>query len=200
MNDIYITAWDSLKKYIKDDKSLILKDKLQRKFIEDCETLHEKIKSEYMKSLSKESQDKIQLDRHKLAAVIAVSLSKGDYIDYVNTLEVGDIFFGKYLAAIYVACSLVEEDMNNDLDASRLKDEYGGIITLCLPEPVICDTKSANTLARMLIWEERKKVDDCIRVLELANTLFLIEQYTLLMNDIDMEKWKKYQKNKHKSI
>lgn len=195
--EIYNIAWSSLEKFLKDSNTLILQDNSMSKFTESCEELHKKIISEYMKSPSPESDDEIQLDRHKLAAVIAISLSKGNYVGYTKDLEADSILLGRYLAAIYVACSLVEKDMNNDLKAAGLISKYD-IITLCLPEPIICDTKSANTLARMLIWEERKKVDDCIRVLELANTLFLIEQYTLLINDIDMGKWKEYQKKQHK--
>lgn len=180
MKTIYRDAWKSINKYIAEMKELKFTVD-EDEFANCCKNLHEKIKENYMKE-----NPEPHLDRHKLAAIIAVCASK--HIEANVRLEKDKLFFGNYLVGLYAALSFMEADLKSDVRESGLLS-FGEDIKLCLPDPVICETKSVNAMARMMYWEEQTKTDDCIRVLELANTLFLIEQYTLLMFDIDMESW-----------
>lgn len=189
MNTIYRDAWKAIKEYSEQDSRIAFVVS-EEEFVNKCDTVHKYIIRDYMKK-----NPKPQLDRHKLAAIIAVCGSAESFIKSSEEIEGDNIFFGRFMVALYVALSFMEDDLNADIKESKLlsPDEKVG---LCLPDPVICETKSVNSMARMMYWEERTKTDVCIRVLELANTLFLIEQYTLLMYDVDLEEWTTYMRAK----
>lgn len=187
MKTIYRDAWKAIKEYIIKDGDMECMME-EEKFAEYCESLHNKIKDNYMKNIPEP-----HLDRHKLAAIIAVCASNEKVIQKKTEIEKGKLFLGRYLVALYAALSFMEDNLNKDIKDSGLL-HLERKIGLCLPDPVICETKSVNAMARMMYWEERENTDDCIRVLELANTLFLIEQYTLLMYDVDIDSWAVYKR------
>lgn len=160
----------------------------KREFVEKCLNVEQAVKDTYM-----ESSD-VELDYHKAAAVIAVCLSDEQFIRSDNAVKSGSVLMGGFILALYAALSFMEETVNEELKKSKLidSDEY---ITIFLSEPDICDTPAINVMARMLAWEHSANMPDSLRVMELANTLFLIEQNVFLVNDIDLEEWEKYRKS-----
>lgn len=189
MKEIYSNSWEAIKEFAQKDSRIKLND-LKETFEKECVAVHNELVEKYMRKDSKP-----QLDRHKLAAIIAVCGSQEGFIESGEEIKGDNIFFGRFMVSLFAALSFMEDDLNEDIKASKLlpPDEKVG---LCLPDPVICETKCVNAMARMMYWEEQTKTDKCMRVLEMANTLFLVEQYTLLMYDVDLEEWTKYMRKK----
>lgn len=182
MNAVFKAAWEAMEKYSKQvDKIKIIKDK-ENVFIEKCMKLYNNFSDEYM------SKDNTELDRHKIGAIISIVGSSDNYIES-NILIKKDMFFlGRYSIPVVVAFDFIEQQMNDDLHQFRLIRK-NKTAKLYIPSPSSCETWYIDSIARILLHEEKKNVSDTLRVVELANTLFLIEECTLLKYKINMKKW-----------
>ena len=180
---IYKKAWNLLQELALKNEFIILDN--SNDFFQDCLNLEKNIISQYMVKNA-------QLDRHKLAGVIAVCAPK--YIMSGEELTDEQVFLGKYICSLQVALSLVENDLNADLkNAGLISNSLR--VEIVLPNPSVCKRSCIDSEARMLYWQEEKEVDGCIRALVLANTLFLYEEFTVLMYDVDVAAWKLYKQS-----
>ena len=191
METVFIAAWEAFEKLAEINTEFELENK-KDEFVKKCTTLYDEFVDEHMqKTKFKEKQ---YLDRHKLGAIIAIVGSKG-YIKSRNSIPSDKFFIGQYLVPVIVALQLVLDDTNKDLIDANLIKGNELIENLYIPEPKVCSTPYQVVLARTLFFEEDYGVNDLLRVIELANVFFLIEELTLIKEDIPMDKWLAFKRN-----
>lgn len=125
-----------------------------------------------------------ELDRHKIAAILTISIIESHSITY-NNLPENTVFIGAELYALTCGFSYMQDQLNNILRSKGQTE----IEKYVLPEPFYCSTKYLDVMARNLYYAETKVDDDGTKLwglnpLELANTFYLIEYITLLSNNV----------------
>lgn len=187
MKSVFKAAWALMRECCKnyDDVSFDDTQENKNRFLVDCVSLYEEFVNNHMK---KNEKKKVNLDRHKVGAIIAIEGSKGHYFTYKNELQSDQLFLGNFSIPLIVGLSLVEQEFSKDLQVYHLADNIDDV-KLYIPEPSSCDTLYIDSLARMLYFAQEYKVNELMQVLEFANIFFLIEECTLLANSIDISKW-----------
>ncbi len=184
MDAVFKAAWDAMERYSNDIKKIKINKDKKDIFVEKCKNLYKNFFKEYMNGDSK------TLDRHKIGAIISVVGSSDDYIESAVSINGNEFFLGRYNIPIVVSLSFIGQEINKDLHRFKFV-RRSKHIDLHIPLPASCETFYIDSLARMLRFEEAKNISDTLRVLELANTFFLIEECTLLKLKINMDKWVK---------
>jgi hypothetical protein len=131
------------------------------------------ILSQYMK---KEVEE---LDRHKIAAILTISIIESKAITYIGDLK-DKVFLGSQLLAVTCGLSYMQGQLNKLLATKQLKK----IERYIMPEPFSCKTNYFEIIARNLYYEENGTDLDGNKLwrlnpLQLANTYYFIELYTL---------------------
>ena len=160
---------EQYEKIVKYDKDFIFQKNKHEEF-------HKYFKEQYYYIKNKYMHSKVEfLDRHKVAALLITCSLEKEIIDYKNK---GDKFFiGAQLLTLRAALAYMFDKMNEKLMTSGKEIE-----TLELPESVSCDTNYIEIMCRNLYYAKK---DYMLNPLELAEKLFLLEQYWLAKANID---------------
>lgn len=125
------------------------------------------------------------LDRHKVAALIIVSLLEIDAIYYEN-LDEDCVFIGAELLALKVGLAYMVEKLNEKLCLRGIKKK---IEKFNFPNAQSCDTSYIDIMCRNLYYA---KTDYKLNPLDLADRLFLVEYIALSKEGIDPDVLKDY--------
>lgn len=125
------------------------------------------------------------LDRHKVAALIIISLLEIDAISY-DSLDEDCIFIGAELLALKIGLAYMVEKLNEKL---FLKGYDRKIEKINFPDAQSCNTSYMDIMCRNLYYA---KTDYELNPLDLADRLFLVEYVTLLKEGIDPDILKDY--------
>lgn len=136
-----------------------------------------------MKEYMDESVD--NLDRHKVAALIIVSILETEAISFEN-LEKDYIFIGAELLALRVGLAYMLKKLNEKL-AERGVDKT--IEEFTFPTAQSCPTPYMEIMCRNLYYA---KTDFKLNPLDLAERLFLVENIMLIKEGIDPDILKEY--------
>lgn len=145
-----------------------------RKFNDIFRQTYKEIKEHYM------DNNVENLDRHKVAGIIIVSILKSDAITYKGTIEKDKEFFGQYLIAASVGITF----MQNQLNTLLLEKNKQPIKKIWFPEPISCNTPYFDILCRNLYFSNNNS-NWGINPLEIAEKLFILEYITLEKSGVD---------------
>lgn len=163
---------EQCEKYCKIDENFIFHKGKQREFQNLFNQKYSSFKEKYMKNNVKD------LDRHKIAAIIILSLRDSNVIRYKD-LDEEFIFIGDLLVALKTGLAYMLEELNEKLREKNIKHQ---ITCFDLPNAQSCKTDYLSIMCRNLYFA---KDEHEIVVLELAEKLFLLEYILLLKNNID---------------
>lgn len=126
------------------------------------------------------SENTRELDRHKNAGIIVVSLIEANVILPCVNIPKDKVFLGDKIYALTVALSYMLFDLNETLKNKNLKsvDKY------FFPQSFSCENNFFDVMARNLYYNEENHILDNM-VLDLANVFFLIEYITIIKEGID---------------
>lgn len=125
------------------------------------------------------------LDRHKVAALIIISILETHAISYDN-LNKDYVFIGAELMALKVGFAYMLEKLNEKL-SSRGEDKK--IEKVIFPNAQSCNTPYIEIMCRNLYYSNR---DFVFNPLDLADRLFLVEYITLSSQKINPDILKDY--------
>lgn len=171
-------TWDLLENTVKQmnriDSGVILDSNSYKKFDNNFRKLYSEIKEHYMESTVK------NLDRHKIASIIIVSILNSNAIIYQGEIAQGEKFFGQYLIAASVGITF----MQNQLNMLLIERNKEPIQKLWFPNALSCDTSYFEIFCRNLYFSNNNN-DWGINPLDIAEKLFLLEYVTLEKCGID---------------
>lgn len=122
------------------------------------------------------------LDRHKVTAILIISLVESEPLEAVN-LPGDKIFLGNENLALQIGLSYMQHELNDVLQEKGIKRK---IAQYRMPVPISCDTSYIDVMARNLYLTKTDDVNDWgLNPLELSERLFLIEYITLLGEGIN---------------
>lgn len=125
------------------------------------------------------------LDRHKVAAIIIVSLLEVAPLSYENLDE--DFFFvGQEVAAFKIGLAYMLEKLNEKLLSRKINKK---LKKFTFPNAQSCPTAYMEIMCRSLYYTKTKYM---LNPLELANELFLLEYISLTKEGIDPDLLKDY--------
>lgn len=125
------------------------------------------------------------LDRHKVAALIIVSLLEIDAISYDN-LDEDCVFVGAELLALKVGLAYMVEKLNEKLYSRGIERK---IEEFKFPKAQSCDTSYLDIMCRNLYYAKK---DYKLNPLDLADRLFLVEYIALFKEGLDPDVLKDY--------
>lgn len=125
------------------------------------------------------------LDRHKVAALIVISILEVDAISYIN-LDDDCVFIGAELLALKVGLAYMIEKLNEKLEAKGVNKK---IETFIFPNAQSCGTSYMDIMCRNLYYT---KNDYKLNPLDLADRLFLVEYIALFHEGIDPDVLRDY--------
>lgn len=183
MTPLIENAWklmrEESKKYTEIDPRFICDESKYKYFKEKFKKLYGEVKKEYMLPSVK------NLDRHKVASIIIISLLEADVVSYKD-LESGSIFIGAELIALKTGLAYLVEKLNEKLNERGIKKKIG---EFKLPNTQSCDTSYIEVVCRNLYYTRR---DYKLNPLDLAERLFLLEYIALSKDEIDPDVLKDY--------
>lgn len=179
MKPIIDSIWNAIKEEVEflqdDDKSIVFDDSKYDFFKNEFEHLYDSIKEKYM------SKRVTALDRHKVAAVIIVSLLKAKAISY-KSLSKNYIFLGSEMIATEIALSWMCQSLNEELEDLNIQVK---ITKYIMPVAFACDTPYFEIFCRSLFFAQESNT---LNALDISEKLFLLEYITILENNIDPSK------------
>lgn len=124
-----------------------------------------------------------RLDSHKIAAVIICSVIKADALRVSDYEYKPDemIFTGNEKVAVKVGLGYMATVLKKIIEGTT---EEGKFTEYVMPKALMCETDYMTILCRNLYYA---KTYYELNPIDLANTLFLLEQFTLVQNEVDME-------------
>lgn len=149
----------------KDENIIVNKDKYIE-FQNVFEKMYDKIKNENMQN------EVLYLDRHKVAAIIIYSIVKIKVVEYGVSAE-GKEFLGNYQLAFSAGLSYLQYELNQKLN----EKEITPIKKFLFPEVMYGTLCYKDNVINMLFFSDK---ESNLNILELANMLFLLEQFNLL--------------------
>ena len=166
-------------KTIDDDdkkKNLTISCKNFNFFKKTFNDLYNKILVDYME----ESVD--NLDRHKVAAVIIISILKTIDIEYDNLPET-NVFWGKQTVAVNIGLNYMCGELNKILAENGWDGE---IERFDMPNAISCNTSFEDIMIRNLVYAEDNPKWG-LNPLAIAENLFLLEYITIIQKGIDFK-------------
>ena len=125
------------------------------------------------------------LDRHKVTALIIVSLLEVEPLSYSNLGE--EFFFvGQEVSALKIGLAYMIEKLNEKLSSRKIDKK---LKKFTFPNAQSCPTKYMEIMCRGLYFS---KNDYMLNPLELAEKLFLLEYIALTKEGIDPDLLKDY--------
>lgn len=166
-------VWDLLEQQYnqiaKFDKNFIFKKSNYTEFHNFFENSYETFKKRYM-------SEKVEfLDRHKVAALLIISVLENDIFSYNNRKDT--IFIGAELLSVKAAFAYMLHALNEELKEHNKKIEE-----IKLPKALSCNTSYIAIICRNLYYTKR---DYVLNPVELSEKMFLLEQICLLNEGID---------------
>lgn len=124
-----------------------------------------------------------ELDSHKITSVIICSVIMTDALSVLDGENQEDtmIFNGNEKVAVKVGLSYMTAALKKILEGTK---EEGKFTEYIMPKAVMCETDYMTIICRNLYYA---KTFYELNPIDLANTLFLFEQFTLLQKGIDLE-------------
>ena len=165
------------------DKSIELQglQKKKKTFETEFMNLYEKINEKYM------LEDTESLDRHKVAAIIMISIIKSEILSVRDKESQNKTFLGNYILATDCGFSYMLKELNIKLGELEQKE----IKKFFFPEAMACETNYYRIFYRNLYFADSDE-DWGLNPLDIAERLFLLEYVTLEKNDIDPSILKEY--------
>lgn len=194
MKDVFYAAWTAFGELCGEDITLCESQK--ENFVEKCCDAYKNFSNKYMHDVVTKNEkhgNQLSLDRHKTAAIISVIGANG-YIKSKKMLEENEILWGQFTIPLVVGLSLVQQDFNDDLHRFKILKETSDI-QVYIPTPSSCDRYYIDALARNIYYGLKlgEKYTD-VMIMDLANIFFLLEECSLLKNEINIKKWLEYKK------
>lgn len=179
IENVWELVKEESKKYTEGNSRFIFNESKYKDFKKTFKTNYEKIREEYMLPSVN------NLDRHKVSAIIIISLLEVNAISYKD-LEQGSIFIGAELLALKVGLAYLVEKLNEKLQEKGVKQK---IEEFKLPNAQSCGTPYMEIMCRNLYYA---KNDYKLNPLDLADRLFLVEYIALTKEGIDPDILKDY--------
>lgn len=148
----------------------------EKKFI----SLYEEISVSYMKHNGE------SLDRHKVAAILMISIIEAKVLSLKEEIK-GYIFFGNYVLAVDTGLNYMLAELNKQLENKKIDL----INNYFFPNAMACDTDYYRIFYRNLYYSDINEKWS-LNPLDIADKLFLIEYLTLKENNIDPSFLKEY--------
>ena len=170
-------TWDLLDTTIKEIQKKnpeVFCNGTQESFDREFRKLYEYIKDNFMKDEVK------NLDRHKVASIIIVSIIKMQVVGYKGNLPEDSKFFAPYVIAASVGITYMMDRLNLLLREKNLKQ----VDRLWFPDALSCDTEYIEIFSRNLYFANEIS-GWSLNPLDIAEKLFVLEYVTLEKNDID---------------
>ena len=142
IENVWELVKEESKRYTEDNVRFVFDESKYKDFKEAFKINYEKIKEKYMLPSVN------NLDRHKVSAIIIISLLEVDAISY-NDLEQGSIFIGAELLALKVGLAYLVEKLNEKL---LEKGEKHIIQEFKLPNAQSCGTPYMEIMCRNLYY------------------------------------------------
>lgn len=150
------------------------------------EVFKEKFIRSYNEIIKKFMEPSVKtLDRHKVAALIMVSILEADAISYEN-LDDDCVFIGAELLALKVGLAYMVEKLNEKLASRGISQK---IEEFEFPDAQSCATPYMEIICRNLYYAKEYYI---LNPLDLADRLFLIEYIALSKKEIDPDVLKDY--------
>ncbi len=168
--------WDAIEAgaaiMCQENKKIVFHKEHRKDFEHSFTAEYDHIADKYMKNQEE------PLDRHKVAAIIIVSIIKSNIV--TGEAEDGYIFFGNYMLATDIALLYMLKEINKRLILKQ-KNE---ISSYFFPSAMSCQTDYYMIFYRNLYFADK---DDAWRLntLDIAERLFLLEYMSLEKNSID---------------
>ena len=146
-------------------------------FVEYFDKYVDNIRDKVMRS------DVIELDSHKMAAVIICSVIKADALSVSAYGYKADdkVFDGNEKVAVKVGLSYMAAVLKKIMKGTQEENKFTEYI---MPRALMCETDYETIICRNLYYA---KTYYDLNPIDLANTLFLLEQFTLLKLNVDLE-------------
>lgn len=122
----------------------------------------------------------IALDRHKVAAIIIISLIKAEPLK-IRNLSDDMIFLGNENLAFQIGLSYMQHELNKTLLEKGVNRK---IVQYKMPEAMACETYYIDIVCRNLYYSKVRE-DWGLNPLDLSERLFLIEYLTLINEGIE---------------
>lgn len=180
IDNVWNLARIESEKYSSDNPNFVFNENqygnFKEKFIEHYNT----IKERYMQPSVK------NLDRHKVSAIIIISLLESNAISYKN-LEPGSVFIGAELLSLKVGLAYLIEKLSEKLQSKGIQQT---INEFQFPNAQSCDTSYLEIMCRNLYYAKNNYT---LNPLDLAERLFLLEYISLTKENIDPDILKDYE-------
>lgn len=163
-----------------EDKQIKFNAESKEKYMKTFEVLYEQICNDYMED------NKMPLDRHKIAAIIIVSILKAEVLGTVELNE-EKVFTGNYVLATEVSFSYMLGELNAKLKEENQKE----IEDFVFPQAMSCKTDYFKIFYRNLFFANSNS-EWGLNPLDIAERLFLVEYITLIEKKIDPNILKEY--------
>lgn len=173
LDAVWKTLEIEVNKFIEHDENIYLDVTLKKDFFKLLEENYRNIKKKYMKDCVN------NLDRHKVAAVVIISILQIDLIKYDKDVPKGEMFIGKEIIATQIALSIMCDFLNDRIAAVGINHK---ISSYYMPHPMSCETPYFLVFVRNLVYS---KEDFVLNPLDISEKLFLLETITLIKNNID---------------
>lgn len=177
MTGIIDAYWKELKNtveyYQKQDPALSFDESKYEEFKNTFKQLYKEIKSKYMKP------SVAALDRHKVVAVMIITVLKLNIITYEKELKEKYNFLGSEMFATEVALTWMLDSLNKKLEPLGIKEK---IESYHMPNAFVCSTPYFEVFSRNLFFSNR---DYILNPLDIADKLFLLEYITLIQNGVN---------------
>lgn len=144
-------------------------------FFQKFDEFTEIVKSNFMKT------DIVDLDRHKVAAIIICSIVECSVLKTNYECNEDELFDGNEKIAVNIGLSYMRATLIKMLDTTSEKDKF---VDFYFPKALMCDTDYITILCRNLYYARKNFI---LNPLEIANTLFLLENISLIKSNIDLE-------------
>lgn len=176
MKQIIDSIWAAIKEeinFLQDtDKNIIFDDSKYDFFKNEFEHNYDLIKDKYM------DKKVTALDRHKVAAVMIVSMLNTKAISYKKESD-RYIFLGGEMIATEIALSWMCQSLNERLKEIGIQIE---ITKYSMPHAFACDTPYFEIFCRNLFFSQENYQ---LNPLDISEKLFLLEYITVIENNID---------------
>ncbi len=153
----------------------------QEAFEKNFMELYEGIQKNYMKNCDE------PLDRHKVAAIVMISIIKCNILEVENNSNTEKTFMGNYILATNCGLAYMLTELNRKLENLE-KDK---IKKFFYPQAMACETDYYRIFYRNLYFTHTNKAWG-LNPLDIAERLFLLEYMTLEKNNIEPSILKEY--------
>ncbi len=181
VNEVWTLLEKEYEAYNKQNKNFTanLTDEKKQAFHDLCDNKYDYIMKKYM------DPSVMFLDRHKVAAIIIISLLELDIIHYEN-MDNDYVFIGAEVVALKVGLAYMVEKLNEKLKDRGVQKR---VEMFEFPNAQSCKTPYMEIICRNLYY---CKTDYVFNPLDLSDRLFLVEYIALMKMGIDPDILKDY--------